>query len=195
MNLNSLQSTVLASVFVIVFNPKYEEKVIGENDYLVVDDTTDIWFKPEDLFIYGEWNGNKSVEQICYNIFGSEIAVKPKSESRGDNMNDNGKDSTNKTDVDLRNNVAAYKYQTITLPISKALYEKISNLSFISDTKFTFGEICDLLTMSPRLFDKEALIMFNVFKNLVNDRNLFLKLNQFFRKISVCKKRHIYSMD
>ncbi|ELQ75603.1 putative LRR containing protein, partial [Trachipleistophora hominis] len=120
------------------------------------------------------------VRRVCYDILGSELAVKQKSDIRSDNMNDNVEKSMKPTNTTSQNNTASIKYQVLTLPISKALYEKVLHLSWTSDTKFTFGEICDLLTMSPRFFEKEALIMFNVFKNIVSDRSLFLKLNQFF---------------
>ncbi|ELQ74016.1 putative LRR containing protein [Trachipleistophora hominis] len=180
MNFNLSQPTVVVTVFVLLFNPKYEEKEDSQNDYLIVYDRSNLLIEPEDWIIYGEWNDNKSVRHLCYDILESEIAVKPKSDSHGDNMNNNGEDTKTPTNPSSQNNATFVTYRVITLPISKVLYEKILHLSWASDTRFTFDEICDLLTMLPRFFDKEALIMFCVFKTIVNDTNLFLKLNQFF---------------
>ncbi|ELQ74992.1 putative LRR containing protein [Trachipleistophora hominis] len=180
MTYNYAQITTIVTVFVLSFNPKYGEKAIGENEYLVINDKTALWFKAEDLLIYGDWDGNKSVKHIRHDSRGSEFAVKLESDSRSDNVKNNEKDTAIKTDINSQNNVAAVKYHVIMLPISKLLYEKISHLSWTSDTEFSFGEICDLLTMLPRFFEREALIMFNIFKNIVKNRSLFWRLNQFF---------------
>ncbi|ELA45738.1 hypothetical protein VCUG_02775, partial [Vavraia culicis subsp. floridensis] len=74
------------------------------------------------------------------------------------------------------------EYCVITLPISKLLYEKLVHSSWQSDINFTFDELCNLLTMQPRFFEKERFVMFLMVKNLLSDETLYPQLNRFFEE-------------
>ncbi|ELQ74441.1 putative LRR containing protein [Trachipleistophora hominis] len=77
-------------------------------------------------------------------------------------------------------------YKVIILPISKQLYEKLSCSSWTSETKFSIDEMCDLLVMLPHFIEKGSLVAFLMFKNLLNDESLYLKLE----KIFIAKSKH-----
>ncbi|ELA48004.1 hypothetical protein VCUG_00427 [Vavraia culicis subsp. floridensis] len=73
------------------------------------------------------------------------------------------------------------EYKIIILPIKKLLYEKLSNSSWKSDAEFTADEIHDILAILPRCIEKFNLIIaFLIFKNLINDTNLYLQLEKIF---------------
>ncbi|ELA45828.1 hypothetical protein VCUG_02685, partial [Vavraia culicis subsp. floridensis] len=180
---NSTQSRALLTIFVLLYHPKYIEKAVEETEYLVVHDKSELLLQPEDLLINCDWKDKEFVEHKFYKVCRCDLIAKSKSDPKNENMTDEERLLIRIANEHAEcNEEPPIEYCVITLPISKLLYEKLVHSSWQSDTNFTFDELCNLLTMQPRFFEKESLVMFLMVKNLLSDETLYSQLNRFFEE-------------
>ncbi|ELA48477.1 hypothetical protein VCUG_00086, partial [Vavraia culicis subsp. floridensis] len=176
----SIRSTILTTVYILFFSPDYLGKITEKTEYLVVHDKEKLFVTFEELSIHDNWENKDSMACRCYSVPGNELIARSSSAHNSIASDEDSILLKITGESSKAESSSPVEYKIIILPIKKLLYEKLSNSSWKSDTEFTADEIHDIIAILPRCIEKRSLIAFLIFKNLINDTNLYQQLEKVF---------------